>query len=263
MVNGLGIICINLARRPDRLLEFMEQAEAANLQVDVVPAVDGLELKLDEVVEYRGRLRRLFFDDLKAGEVACCLSHLKAYRAFLETEMEYCLILEDDACLPPDLIKFLEELFLKLKDARWDAIRLQRSRKQNGPVLFVVEGNEVIYPLRVGLKTTACLYTRDGARKAARVYEKFYLPADQAMKFAHLKGLLMYEVNPTLIEQRNCSSDIGGGNQDPKTPSLFLRVLYYTCFKLGQALRLLWLPYVLFIFRGTKIKGGRGRCLRT
>lgn len=234
--------CINLDRRTDRRAQCSEEAEKAGIQLEFIQAVDGQELEYDQVREYHRNFRLRFYDDLKKGEVACCLSHCTAYRAFLNTEDEFAVILEDDFVLPENFKQQIEELVSN--SSGWEAIRLQRSKKQEGPIVGKIGNHDIVFPLRVGLTTTACLYSRIGAKKSLKVYEHFFLPADEAMKFSHFYGLLMYEVNPIMIKQRrNDQSDIGGRLQrPPKHKGLLARIFISLHYTFGQGVRVLLVP---------------------
>lgn len=95
----MQIYVINLARRPDRLA-FME-AQLAKLQLPFirVDAVDGLG---NDDIGYPADHSRL-----SKGEYACYLSHVKAWKLFIDSGAERCLVLEDDVYLSSSLPEIL------------------------------------------------------------------------------------------------------------------------------------------------------------
>lgn len=244
--------CINLERRADRRQRCQKIADDLGIELEFIAAVDGSKSEIFDSKEYNRKIRNIFYEPLKGGEIACCLSHLKAYEKFLSSDAEFAVILEDDFCPEKEFLPFINQLANGFTG--WEAVRLQRSKKQEGLKLVTIEGYEVIFPLRVGLTTTACMYTREGARKAKRIYQSFFLPADEAMKFCHLYGLNMCELNPKLVSQHNDSSDIAGGFQrPPKSKAWVLRKLISISYIILQGLRLLIMPITFLKFKKNEL----------
>jgi glycosyl transferase, family 25 len=92
------ILVINLRTRPDRLAFMSAQLEALGLPFTRIDAVDAASARLAPPTP-----------DMTTIERACALSHLKAWRHFLDTGHARCLILEDDVILSPALARFLTE----------------------------------------------------------------------------------------------------------------------------------------------------------
>jgi len=96
----MQIFVINLERRPQRLAHIRAQLEARGLPFTRIDAVDGQSQK---DIGYPAQ-----HPTLTKPEFACYLSHLKAFRAFLETDAPRCLILEDDAVLAKNIAEVLD-----------------------------------------------------------------------------------------------------------------------------------------------------------
>ncbi len=94
-----GAYVINLERRPDRRASMLEQLQRNSFEdFEFVKAVDGQTLQPTE------ELRRLFANNnfySRASAIACALSHLNVWRAFLETGLDVTTVFEDDAQLEP------------------------------------------------------------------------------------------------------------------------------------------------------------------
>jgi glycosyl transferase family 25 len=92
---------VNLARSPDRRAHIMAQLAKTQVQYEIVDAVDGRDLDLEDT--------RLFdpavvgTSTYRPGAAGCALSHLKVYRRVLDDGLEKALVLEDDILLPADL----------------------------------------------------------------------------------------------------------------------------------------------------------------
>jgi hypothetical protein len=93
----------------------------ADLAAERICGVDGLSVPPD--------LRKYFFDAdrlvsrLRPGEVGCYASHLKALSLIVERELEYALVLEDDARLPRDLTQTIKTILTTLPK-EWDFVHL-------------------------------------------------------------------------------------------------------------------------------------------
>ena len=85
----MHIYLINLTRRPDRLAKMDAALTALGLPYTRIEAVDGLSLTATAA--------------MPAAAQGCYLSHINAYRAFLETGASHCVIMEDDVVLSPRL----------------------------------------------------------------------------------------------------------------------------------------------------------------
>ena len=95
----IEIFVINLARRPDRLGFMNRQLGDLGLSYTRVEAIDGFA---DEDFGYPAAHPRL-----SKGEYACYLSHVKAWKLFIASGAERCLVLEDDVVLSDSLPEIL------------------------------------------------------------------------------------------------------------------------------------------------------------
>ena len=175
------------------------QLDALRMPFTRVPAVDGrlvsAEAKLD-----RRRYRRRHGRDVRPGEIGCYLSHLAAMQAFLATDAEHALILEDDATLLPDLPDVLARATSRETAASWDVLKLESRRTGFKLALQQLSPTHSI---------TVNLYRSTGAaayvvsRHAAEVYLQKLLPIaqpfDHAFDRGWFLGLRMREINPLVV----------------------------------------------------------------
>jgi glycosyl transferase family 25 len=173
--------------------------DALRLPFTRVPAVDGrlvaAEAKLD-----RRRYRRRHGRDVRPGEIGCYLSHVAAMQAFLATDAEHALILEDDATLLPALPDVLARATSRETAASWDVLKLESRRTGFKLALQQLSPTHSI---------TVNLYRSTGAaayvvsRHAAEVYLRKLLPIGQPFDHAFDRGwflgLRMREINPLVV----------------------------------------------------------------
>lgn len=102
-VGSIGVYLINLDRSPDRLASVKPLLTKLSLPWHRVVAVDGRTMTQDDfersvdLVRFQKIMGRL----PGRGEVACALSHIKAWQTFLMSPYEYAVIFEDDVRFDP------------------------------------------------------------------------------------------------------------------------------------------------------------------
>lgn len=175
------------------------QLEALRIPFTRVPAVDGRLVSAETNVDRR-RYRRRHGREVRPGEIGCYLSHLAAMQAFLTTDAEHALILEDDAMLLPALPDVLARATSRETAASWDVLKLESRR--TGFKLALQE-------LSPTHSITVNLYRSTGAaayvvsRRAAEVYLQKLLPIGQPFDHAFDRGwflgLRMREINPLVV----------------------------------------------------------------
>jgi glycosyl transferase family 25 len=92
------VYVINLDRSPGRLAALGEQCGKVGLHLERIAAIDCREL---DQIPWRAQYdeatnRREYLGPLTPGEIACFLSHRRAWGAFLETNDPAAVFLEDD-----------------------------------------------------------------------------------------------------------------------------------------------------------------------
>lgn len=128
------IYLMNLKRRPDRLTNFMNKYKMSDMKNETLikfDAIDGSKLDVDSVpltelakaelkqldtVGYRTKHYQL-----TKGAIGCYLSHVKIWENILKHKEENILIFEDDADIPPNLKKDINEQ-MKYIPNDWDIV---------------------------------------------------------------------------------------------------------------------------------------------
>ena len=103
-------VVINLTRHPDRLTWFLNQAMQAGITVERIDAVDANDPgTIDDLksIEANGAL-------LSNAELACIMSHRKAWQQLIDSPHDYIAIFEDDVYLSKDTPSLLSQDFAAL-----------------------------------------------------------------------------------------------------------------------------------------------------
>jgi GR25 family glycosyltransferase involved in LPS biosynthesis len=98
-MNRVKIYLINLDNRPDRLTNVLKRVCDLQVKIFRVSAVTGEEVKKLGVPYYA-----------LENNVANWYSHMKVLSIFLETEDEYCIVLEDDVLFSSDGLRLLDRI---------------------------------------------------------------------------------------------------------------------------------------------------------
>ena len=114
------LICINLDKRKDRLIESQQQWSANNLIVERMSAVEGNPMEWRHV-----RDRDAGINEIKnqswIGAAGCMASHVNIWKRAKAEGWKNVLIIEDDCDFIPDLQNKFNELIKEVPDD-WDML---------------------------------------------------------------------------------------------------------------------------------------------
>lgn len=123
---------INLRSDVERRKNITSQLKAQKINYEIIDAILGKSLSPETNPEIDWEFAEKNAYWVSKGLLACTLSHLKAYRAILDQNLNYGLILEDDTTINSDVAIFLsmiedklyENEILMLYYAAWDKCSL-------------------------------------------------------------------------------------------------------------------------------------------
>ncbi len=95
------VYCINLARRPDRWAHMEVSAKAAGISLIRVEAIDAETL--DRTRESAAKAGPVLGAEIVIGDLACSLSHRKAWSMMLDAGHASAAFLEDDCVFADDI----------------------------------------------------------------------------------------------------------------------------------------------------------------
>lgn len=190
------VLVINLNTRKDRFLNMENRLKG----------VDFNRIKAVEADKLNPEINKLDVC-LSNSEKACISSHIKALNQFLESDKEFCCILEDDVVTGRDFIDLinlpnLSKLFpnncfiLKLETFR-NKVLADRFSRSAGKFKI-----NKIHSIHYG--TAAYLTTKVGARNIIDALGSFELPADHIIfdkMLNNKKNGHVYQLNPACCIQ--------------------------------------------------------------
>lgn len=199
---------IHLARAAERKPQVARLIETLPVETQVIEAVDGRTLDAQAIARvYRRVLHRPRYPfALGTSEIACFLSHRKAWAAIVDQGIDAGLVLEDDVELTPDFAAAFQAAS-GLADAD-SFIRFPFRMRESGRTLLDAGAVRVIEPVPVGLGMVAQLIGREAARKLLAATEMFDRPVDTTAQMNWVTGLKPLSVLPGGV--REISVDLGG-----------------------------------------------------
>lgn len=203
-------LVINRTDSRERLCLMQEQAERLRLPLVRVPAVCKKTLSARQCHEAVRRNR--FKRRLTLGELACALSHRKAMRQFLDSPQRYCVLLEDDALLSPDIERVVRAAIEAHNGPgqTWDLLKLdgsRRSRFVHRPLAG--EFQLVEYFFEPPPSAMAVVMSREFAELFLRKSPEVTRPIDEDYKHHWQYGFRLKSVHPALARPADLGSEIG------------------------------------------------------
>ena len=98
------VYVISLAKDEERRNSLKKQFNSYN-EFQIIDAVEGNKIDIQQYFKYLSGSLSKYNILISPNELGCTLSHIKAYEAFLATDAEYCLILEDDVLGNDEMIE--------------------------------------------------------------------------------------------------------------------------------------------------------------
>lgn len=191
-------------RQVDRLLSVLPSPS------EVLPAEDGRRLGGGE----RSACCRRFIHgprypfELSDGEVACFLSHRKAWQAILDRDLDGALVVEDDVDIVGDAFPAMFEAVAGLAGPA-DYVRFPRwERGETGPIAFTTPFGPVIEPFLPALGAQMQWIGREAARRLLDASKTFDRPVDSLVQMQWLHGARILSARPIVI--REIDSELGG-----------------------------------------------------
>lgn len=141
----MQIYIINLERAPDRLKSITEEFAKYGLSFERIDAYDGKQHSSSETQSFRQKVeeRHYWLMEMTDGEVACYLSHQRAWKALLDSGDEWAFIAEDDIRFEDDPRKFLKDLSWIPDDAALIQLAYEfpkRHVKYQGSIKQLIDG---------------------------------------------------------------------------------------------------------------------------
>jgi glycosyl transferase family 25 len=186
-------LLINVASATDRLEEARAQLDQQGIDWE---RLDAVTPKSDEFAV--PELSSKWYRGLTNGEVACYLSHKKAWRQAIDAGVDYLVVLEDDLIIDGPLKKIIDEVIEA--DLSWDMVKLFETRKQRRAVRSLDNGASIVDTPTMPIATTGYIVKVSSLPRLLESTKHFNRPIDIEFKSYWELNLRIYSVFPPPIK---------------------------------------------------------------
>ena len=192
-----GLVVINLDRSVDRLAHVRAQLDAHGLTFHRLAATDARTLSVAERNHFYSESlnRARYHKPLSTGEIACYISHIRAWQLVMAGPWDYAVILEDDVRLGANFTHTLAQISRLPSD--WDVIKLGSiSRKPIIKKQTLPGGLSLCAYAKVPICTHAQAISRRGATKLLTHAMPFGRPVDVNLQYTWESDTVVFGLEP-------------------------------------------------------------------
>ena len=192
---------INLDRSPERLSNISAQCKKYNIDFVRIPGFDGSTLDLEKLADDTA-CRYEMGRSIQPGEVGCFLSHKKALDAFLSSEDDFAVILEDDAILSKNFSKSISDICSFIdqnQQLNVFAVNLGASDHKYSTPITEYDHTTLLRAHRFPMLATGILWTRHGAKIISRDGNRVRYPYDNYLRILLTRRHMGLSVKPAII----------------------------------------------------------------
>ena len=198
------IYVINMSSSSDRFNYISQQLEQQNLSFKRIPGVDIKE-RQDLKNKYYSKVRNKldYHTPLTDGEIGCYIAHRNAWKAILDDNIDFGLVLEDDAYLKENLKLILDNLHNTKSD--WDILKLAdlSTSPRKGTNIEKFQKFDIQSYYKPPTLCIAEVITRKGAKILLNLSNTFGRPVDVDKQWFCFKGLKIKGIKPYPV---NCNN---------------------------------------------------------
>jgi GR25 family glycosyltransferase involved in LPS biosynthesis len=211
---------IHLRRAHDRFAQAQALAGKLLVPAHFVDAVDAADMSDDDVAHvYQRHIHKPHYPfELRRTEVACFLSHRKAWQTIIDRGLDAGLIAEDDVDVEETMFGAVYALAAS-RIGHGDIIRLPvKSGVEAGPIVAEQGRAALIEPKLVGLGMQMQLVGQDAARALLAATQRFDRPVDTTIQVPGLVKARILSARPTCV--LHVDADVGGTTVQKKKKPL-------------------------------------------
>ena len=204
MLDNFKIYVINLKRETKRRENIIKELKKQNiLNFEIIDAIDGEKIKkseLDLLISKNNKFINPINTNMNAAEICCSLSHVKVYKKFIETNIKYALIFEDDAVFLNNFSEELKKFIIKNFKFKKQIILLSELWQFYKKPLDE-ENKYQIVNVRNAVLTHAYFINREAAKSLIAFNYPVKTMPDNFLAFKIYCGIQITGLNPFLLKQ--------------------------------------------------------------
>ena len=192
------IFVINMDKSADRLAFVKGQLDGLSIGFERIAGVDAASLSEADIAKvYSPEInRKCYVRPLHRGQIACYLAHMKAWRAIVEQNLDYAVILEDDVYIYDAFVGALSAL--ESSYPNWDFVRLEENSKPKkifSERKITPSASLAVYINTPGGATSYAL-TAAAAKKMLASLIPFGMPVDIQQQYLYRLGIKVECLRP-------------------------------------------------------------------
>ena len=187
--NTVMCLLINVASAKNRLKEAKTQLKNQDIDWErldaVTPESDDFTVCESASSWYR---------KLTNEEVACYLSHKKAWRKAIDAEVDYLIVLEDDVLIDGPLKQISDEIIEA--DLSWDMVKFFETRQSRRELRSLSNGVKIVDTPTMPIATTGYIVKVSSLPRLLESTREFSRPIDVELKSYWELNLRIYSIYP-------------------------------------------------------------------
>lgn len=202
-------LVIHLKRAQQRSSHVERVIAALPFEGRIVEAVDGLTVTGDEIgLCYQRKLHKPSYPfEMSRNEIACFMSHRKAWQTILDNDLDAAIVMEDDAQIGNGFQNSLDLAVMHIDEIGF--IRFPfRDGREHGEAIYHSGNVQLMRPHCVGLGMVAQLISKSCAEQLLRATEQFDRPVDTLLQMHWVTGVQPHSIVPGGIME--ISNTLGG-----------------------------------------------------
>jgi glycosyl transferase, family 25 len=217
---------IHLARAGQRRAQVQRIAAASPVPAQILDAVDGQLLnKADSDAVYVRRLLRPAYPfALSQAEIACFMSHRRAWREIADRNLDAGLVFEDDVEIDGELFSKAFEAGKKLIGKGCYLQFQVRNVPVKGRIIQRNQDVTVFHPPVAPLRASGQMIDRRAALALLASAERFDRPVDALVQMQWLTGVAVSVVMPSGLTEK--SALIGGTTIQQRNKTVMQRIAH-------------------------------------
>lgn len=202
------IFVINLKDSVDRYSYVKSQFDKLGLEIEKIEGVDANSLTREDIKEVYSpeKNRKTYVRPLHKGQIACYMAHVKAWKAIVEQDLDYAIVLEDDAKINgkfSEALKFFDTTF-----GRWDFVRVQSNAKLKRVFHSENMGDfSFVQYINTPGNTLAQVVSKSEAIKLLEGLLPFGMPVDTNQQYYYRIGVHIDSLRPPIASTSEIGED--------------------------------------------------------
>jgi GR25 family glycosyltransferase involved in LPS biosynthesis len=235
---------INLERSEARWTSIQQSLKSVGIgNYSRIDAVDALRLSKEEIERAydAGKNRKHYFSPLKTGEIACFLSHRKAWRKLVEGDLNGAFVVEDDVIFRPEAVARMAEVAEFATSAQPMIVKLYSKRGVTGRPTQLSAQTRLVEPLLAPIGAQGAYINRAAAEKLLKHSERFFEPVDVFLQRTWVHEAKIQVLIPNALEETSAQlggSTLASGKLD--MTSRIRREIMRPIFRASLHIRALW-----------------------